>query len=175
MYRPSKKLPRSVKERAQTMVEFALVFPILLLITYGIMEFGRMIFIYASITGGAREGARYGASTSNYKNCDGIRDAVRRMSFLIPDSAVDITITYDAGPLSWTTPTNPPPDHPPEPAAIASCNPGYSGSDVVRGNRIVVHVSTQYQPIINFLNLSPFQIDSLNARTIVRDVEVDRP
>jgi len=42
-----KALISSKFENAQTMVEFALVFPLVLLITYGLIEFGRMIYITA--------------------------------------------------------------------------------------------------------------------------------
>lgn len=52
----------SVKRNAQTLVEFALILPLALLLTLGLIEFGRMIFMYAAVTSSAREGARYGAA-----------------------------------------------------------------------------------------------------------------
>lgn len=44
----------------QTLVEFALVVPILLLVVFGIMEFGRVFYTYSALTNGAQEAARYG-------------------------------------------------------------------------------------------------------------------
>jgi hypothetical protein len=39
---------RLSKDKAQGMVEFALVLPLLLLLVYGIIEAGRMLFIYSA-------------------------------------------------------------------------------------------------------------------------------
>lgn len=51
---------RSVGERGQTLVEFALILPLLVLILMGVFDFGRAFYAYNNISGGAREGARYG-------------------------------------------------------------------------------------------------------------------
>lgn len=48
----------SNRDRGAAMVEFALVLPILLLLVFGIVEFGRVYNIETSITAAAREGAR---------------------------------------------------------------------------------------------------------------------
>jgi uncharacterized protein (UPF0333 family) len=166
MIRLTKKLKSFSAEKAQTMVEFALVFPIILLITYGIMEFGRMVWIYAAVTGAAREGARYGAAsgtingTRYYKDCAGIRNAVRRNSVLVPITDANITITYDNGP---------------SPTAIwNTCPPvGGSGLDpIMLGYRIVVQVRANYQPIISFLHINGFTISARNARTILLNIEM---
>ena len=44
--------------RGQSLVEFALVLPIFLLIVMGIVDLGRGVFAYNSVTNGAREAAR---------------------------------------------------------------------------------------------------------------------
>jgi Flp pilus assembly protein TadG len=159
-------------EHAQTMVEFALVFPIILLITYGIMEFGRMVFIYAAVTSSAREGARYGTASGlvdidgdgdgeiqQYAYCAGIKNAVRRTAFLIaiPDSA--ITITYQLGGASGFT---------------TSCASVQSNPALVKlGDRILVQVSVQFQPMLgNFLGISNFTINTANARTILKEIKL---
>ena len=59
----SPSLPK--KKKAQSMVEFALVLPILLLLVLGIFEYGRLFFAWISIENAARIGARY-ASTGRY-------------------------------------------------------------------------------------------------------------
>ncbi len=40
------------------MVEFALVFPIALIVLFGIFDVGRLVFVYTGLTNGVREGAR---------------------------------------------------------------------------------------------------------------------
>ncbi|MCK5439004.1 MAG: pilus assembly protein [Gemmatimonadetes bacterium] len=50
--------PAPQKETGQTLVEFALVIPILLALVIGIFEFGRAWNVYQVITNTAREGAR---------------------------------------------------------------------------------------------------------------------
>jgi Flp pilus assembly protein TadG len=161
-------------ENAQTMVEFALVFPIILLITYGIIEFGRMMFIYAAVTSSAREGARYGTASSladidndgngeipQYAYCAGIKNAVRRTALLvaIPDSA--ITITYQLGGASGFTTS----------CASVQSNP----ASVKLGDRILVQVSVQFQPMLgNFLGVGSFTINSSNARTILKEIKIQK-
>ncbi|NJD59859.1 MAG: hypothetical protein C3F13_12175 [Anaerolineales bacterium] len=163
----AKKLHIFGSERAQTMVEFALVFPIVLLITYGIIEFGRMVFIYAAVTGAAREGARYGAASGTisgtrfYKDCPGIRTATKRGAILIPINDADITIWYDNGPSPTSTWTGCPP------VGSNSLDP------ILLGDRIVVQVDVDYQPIMgSFLGVNGFHITSQNARTILLNVEM---
>src|SRR4030042_7137282 len=100
MIKPIKKLTHSKREFAQTMVEFALVFPLILVVTYGIIEFGRMIFIYSAVTNAAREGARYGASVGerndyHYLDCAGVIAAVQKNAFLISIDPANIVIKYE--------------------------------------------------------------------------------
>lgn len=45
-------------EKGQSLVEFALVLPILLLLVLGMLEYGWMLNAKISVTGAAREGAR---------------------------------------------------------------------------------------------------------------------
>lgn len=46
--------------KGQSLVEFAIILPILLLLIMGIFEFGMMLNSYLAIQNGAREGARAG-------------------------------------------------------------------------------------------------------------------
>lgn len=45
----------------QSLVEFALTLPLLMLILLGVLDLGRLFFAYIAINNAAREGARYGA------------------------------------------------------------------------------------------------------------------
>jgi hypothetical protein len=174
MIKPFKKMAHSKREIAQTMVEFAIVFPVILLITYGMIEFGRMMYIYAAVTGAAREGARYGAAagdsgggTPYYADCAGIRTAVRRTAVLvsIPDENIDIS--YDKGPgLAEVELTC-------EDLATDVSN---DDDPIKLGDRIIVHAITQYEPVIGgFLGVSGFPINSENARTILVNIPMPYP
>ena len=52
---------RKRRERGQSLVETAVVFPILLLLLAAIIDFGRAFDTYIVLTNAAREGARFGA------------------------------------------------------------------------------------------------------------------
>jgi Flp pilus assembly protein TadG len=47
--------------RGQSLVEFALVLPVFLLIVFGLIDVGRYVYIANAFNEGAREGARYGS------------------------------------------------------------------------------------------------------------------
>lgn len=48
------------REEGAAMIEFALVLPLLLMILFGIIEFGLVLFRQEVITNASREGARFG-------------------------------------------------------------------------------------------------------------------
>ncbi len=45
----------------QSLVEFAITLPVLLMILLGVLDLGRLYFSYIAVVNSAREGARYGA------------------------------------------------------------------------------------------------------------------
>ena len=57
------------KSRGQSLVEFAILMPILILLILGTMDFGRLFFTKIALTNAAREGANYLArNPSDQKN-----------------------------------------------------------------------------------------------------------
>ena len=71
--------------RAQAMVEFALVLMILMVVLVGILEVGRLLFIYAAVNNASREATRYASAiglddsgNAKYQYCDGIRNMAQR-------------------------------------------------------------------------------------------------
>src|SRR4030042_293998 len=52
-------------QRGQSMLEFALILPLMVLIIAGIFDLGRAFYGSITITNAAREGARYGSLHSN--------------------------------------------------------------------------------------------------------------
>jgi hypothetical protein len=150
--------------RAQGMVEFALILPLLLLLLVGIIEFGYFMFIYSSVNSAAREAVRYGAAAGNsasgapyYQDCAGIRDTAKRTGPYAGMADADIDIGYDDGPdapIDWG-------------GSYLACP-----ADQTLGDRIVVRISVDYQPIVAQLGFPPLPIEVEAARTIVTEVEV---
>ena len=96
------------KSAAQAMAEFALVLPILLLVVYGLLETGRLLFIFATVNTASRQAVRYGSAiglvdtdnngtldTPRYQDCNGILAAANRVAFIT--NFTNVNITYDGG------------------------------------------------------------------------------
>ena len=153
------------KEIAQGFVEFALAVPILLMVLYGLLEVGRLLFIYSSVVTAARQAVRYGAVTGvsdggypRYQDCSGIRNAARHVGFLNEFQDSGINITYDAGPGT---------------AAFASCDgTDYLAVQPETGDRLMVSVSAIFQPILPLLPIKPMTIESSSSRTILRNIDI---
>lgn len=155
------KRQRAQGMHAQAMIEFALIFPLLIFVLYGLLEFGRLLFIYTSVVNASREAARYGASVGNagayrFSDCNGILNAARRNAILNPINASNLTITYDRGP--GTTPY------------ATACSTAINNI-VALGDRINVTVTITYSPLMP-VNFATFPISATSSRTIIRGVEV---
>jgi Flp pilus assembly pilin Flp len=61
---------RKREERGATMVEFSLIFGLLLMIALGAFEYGMLFRDWLSVTVSAREGGRVSASAANYGDAD---------------------------------------------------------------------------------------------------------
>ena len=97
------------RDRGSVAVEFALLLPVLLLILFGIIDFGRAISYQITLTQAAREGARVaslGGSTS----------AVTTRT----ESAAAPTLTLTSANITVTPATSP------------ACGPGAGGDAVVK-------------------------------------------
>ena len=95
-------------ERGASLVEFAVVLPFLLLLIFGMIEFGLIFAQFNEIRHGAREGARYAAvSRPDYDGEGETGDfadvlAVTCNSINLPNIAITITLTYDDADTSST-------------------------------------------------------------------------
>lgn len=164
--RPDKKQ----KSNAQAMVEFALALPILLTLLYGMLETGRLLFIFASTVTAARQAVRYGSATGDspngmpyYMDCDGIEAAARQVGFI--NTFESVTISYDGGLDSNNG--NPLPLNPADPACGS-----YTDENVQNGDRIIVEVAAQWVPIVSIVPLQPFTITSQSERTILASISI---
>lgn len=74
----------------QALVEMALVLPVLILIIFGIVEFGRIMNTYLIVTNAAREGARHGVVGGTDAD---IRDAVMNNAYTLDPAKITVTIS----------------------------------------------------------------------------------
>ena len=158
------------KTRAQAMVEFAIALPILLLMLYGIIEAGRLLFMYSTVVTASRQAVRYGSATGEglngyprYQDCQGIRDAARKVAFL--GAFDEIKLEYDTGPGE-------------DPVDL--CNPETLPNDpklndlTLRGNRtrLSVTVRKDFSPIVKLVPFFDRTIEARSARTILYSVPI---
>ncbi len=89
--------------RGQSLVEFALILPIFILLLVGLFDFGRAIYGYNTISNAAREAARVAIvnQTTSEIKAEAVKQSV---SLNIPSSQV--TVTYANRDLSSGAPCN---------------------------------------------------------------------
>ena len=130
-WRNIKKVGQRRRERGQSLVETAIVFPILLLLLAAVVDFGRAFDAYIVLTNAAREGARWGSvnpelteeqvkqividdvlgSGTNITNWSSFgADNVEVAGQADPSEEVTVTVTYEfrlwfTGLIGWDTVT----------------------------------------------------------------------
>lgn len=96
---------RRDESRGQSLVEFGLVLPIVLLLMIGLFDLGRIVFVNNSLSDGARQGARTAIiDPRSVTYCTDIEDAVR--TAIRGQALTTFTVTYqtlDAGGNVGTT------------------------------------------------------------------------
>jgi Flp pilus assembly protein TadG len=167
-----KKLIRSQKnskKNAQAIIEFALILPFLLALLIGILEFGRLVFIYAAVTNASREAVRFGSAIGfedntyyrKYQYCSAIREVAKVSSFLVDLQDSNIVIEYDNGPGS---------------PIFDTCPVGVVRDTTIVVNtgqdRVKVTVSANYSPLTKLLPISSQTITSSSSRTILGYAQV---
>lgn len=78
-------------QKGQSLVEFALLVPIFVIMLFGIMEFARLWETMNVLTGAAREGARVAAVTS--PSVSQVTDAVERLLGAANISGASVTVS----------------------------------------------------------------------------------
>jgi Flp pilus assembly protein TadG len=98
-------IKNSRKESGQTLVEFALVIPVLLLLIFGIIEGAIMYNTQITITNAAREGARKAAVTSDAGDVRiTIENSLKSLGVTVPllaDSTAKDNSEPDEGTVQW--------------------------------------------------------------------------
>ncbi len=131
-------------QSGQSIVEFAFVLPLLLLVVFGIIEFGLVLFNKAVITNASREGARAGIVSQNPRVTD--------------VEITNIVNTYCAGHLVTFSPN--------APVATISRGPGASPYTITDHITVMVDYDYGWLVIPNFTGLpNPVR---LRATTVMR-------
>jgi len=153
-------------QKGQTIVEFALVFPVFLLIVLGIIELGHLMFVWAAVTDASREASRYAAGTGYgsdglplYRDCSGIMAVAHQYGFMANISATtaDVAITYDNGNVPSQTTT------------FASCSTSVT---VSLGDRIGVTVTGHYKPFVPLVPIPAINLTSTSYHTILSGIAI---
>lgn len=129
------------QERGQTLVEFALILPIFVVVLVGIFDGGRLVFAYNTVSNAAREGGR--EATVNQTITD-IQDRAAQHAIALDISAADVDVDFRT---------------PGQPSTPGSCNSALNSSAIF-GCLAVVQVSYEYfaaTPIIGGL-IGPIQV-----------------
>lgn len=83
--------PRRGRTLGQSLVEFALVFPIVIVILLAIFDLGRLVFAYNDIGNAARQGARTAIIDQAPNHA---RDRVIQMATSLGLQATDVDVSY---------------------------------------------------------------------------------
>ena len=155
-------------DKGATLVEFAVVAPLLFLLLFGVIEFARVAHGFTTVWSAAREGARYattvgdsdGNSLPNYLDCVAITDAALANVAGMTLASGDVHITYldRAG------------------APVADCDsspPAPVGTvDIDSGFAIEVEVNGTFDAIVPLLSgvLDGIDLTSSQTRSIFKGV-----
>lgn len=158
--------PAPPRSRGQGLLEFALILPLLLLFILGTIEVGRMLAIYSSLSGAAKQAARYGSvagdsdalasgEQSFYLDCAGIKETALRTSILVGLDSDDIGIGYDRGNTA----------EPIGRCALGDASPTLSET-IKDGYRVIITITAVYRPLAPIVPLPDMPITFAAARTI---------
>ena len=81
-------MTRRVSSRGQSLVETALVLPILLILLMGIFDFGRAIFAFNAVSNSAREAVRVAIVN---QNGTAVEEEAKRSAIGLDPSQIDVT------------------------------------------------------------------------------------
>jgi len=169
----------------QAIVEFAIVLPILMVLLVGILEVGRMLFMYAAVSNASREAVRFGSAVGfdddgfhKYRHCAGIKAMAQRSAFFVSAANLTVDIRYDKGPNDPVYADGHGPDNSTEWNLLTRCDLA-SGEDTdvsldddVR-YRVLVSVAAPYRPMVTLIPISARTFTSSSARTIIGYVSLD--
>jgi len=157
-------------QRSQAMTEFALVAPVLLLLTFGIIDFGRALYFYAAAGAVAREAARtatvtYGVALPTHTSVIQSAQVHFPGATVVEPDCVNGPIPSDVPSpgYAWVFTTEPNPGSVPDP----SPSPDAAGGDAPAAGRDVLEVTVVY----NFVPITPL-VSSVIGNHVVFTLQV---
>jgi TadE-like protein len=164
-------------QRSQSMVEFALVAPLLLVLLFGIVDFGRVIYVYVTINQAVNEGVRTAIRDSPLLPTDAdVETAVKRhaVDVSLANPCPDGPITSAAPPANqgWVYITEPDPPSTPEALSPTLEDApggqiwGFSSGSCSATNPAHDHAPLQVTIRYNFVPFTPF-IQQWTANSII--------
>jgi Flp pilus assembly protein TadG len=103
-------MDRSKEDRGSSLIEFALISVMFIILLAGVVEMGRMVLVYTTIANAARAGARYAivhgadqtvspSGPGNPCTCTNVKTVVKNFASagLVNTSALTITVSYPNG------------------------------------------------------------------------------
>lgn len=90
------------RQRGQALIEFALIFPIMILVIVAIFDLGRLVFAYNNITNAARTGVRVAMVDQTSPNA---RTATKNQATSLGLVDSNVTVLYLASDLASPCPT----------------------------------------------------------------------
>jgi Flp pilus assembly protein TadG len=153
---------RTRRPAGQAMVEFALVAPMFFLLLFGIIEAGRFVFYYETLSHATREGARYaivngantlgcpsGPAAPGSSGCDttgaNVVTRVRQSAFGVPSTGITVDRCW------WYT----------------TCDFGTHGDgDNARGATVTVTARYTYSSLIPLVPLPPITVTAESSLVV---------
>ena len=124
-------------ERGVELIEFALISILFFMLSFGIMEFGRAIWIYGSVAHVAREGARFAIVRGSESPRTAIASDVASYVNTRAAGMTGLTVT-----TTWDDPTK------------------------ARGTVVQVRVDRPFTPALPLVNLGPITLSSTSRMVI---------
>lgn len=163
------RLRRNSKERSrgQTLVEFALILPVFLLMTLGVVDGARIFSAYISITNAAREGALYAANGTNYgKWCSTTATVVCPTGFTVANQSADpdniaFRVQQETQGLTQVNVTVDPPTCADGAGVTVTC-----GSTATRVTVKVRYQMTLFVPVVSVILGDPVLMDATTTAMI---------
>lgn len=149
------------KSRGQAMAEFALTVPILTLVIFGIIDFGRLLFTYAQASNALRSAVRYAevigyqdAATKVYLDCPGMMKAAGEVFFAEEQS---ITIKYIKANSPLSSPTT------------YTCS---TVKDDLLANGDILEIQVKAKVKLIAFPMASIPFDFVGRRTIIKKIDI---
>lgn len=157
------------RENGASLIEFAVVAPLLFLLLFGVIEFARVVHGFTTVWSVAREGARYATTigdtdadgTPNYLDCEAIVAAAVAKAVAAGVSENDVTVEYydlSGNEVADCDGNEPAPDGP--------------GGDIDNGFTIEVGASGSFEAVVPILStfLDGIDLSSTQSRSVFKGV-----